>query len=67
MLAANGAPIGAFVGFVIGVGLSIYVALLDYRKREAGVRTRAEYRLSLIGVPILLAIVGAGIGALLLN
>ena len=67
MLATNGAPVGALIGFLIGVGLSIYVALLDYRKREAGVRTRAEYRLSLIAVPVILAIVGAGLGALILN
>ena len=65
MLAMNGAPVGALIGFLIGVGLSIYVALLDYRKREAGVRTRAEYRLSLLAVPLILAAVGAGLGALI--
>jgi hypothetical protein len=41
------------------------VALLDFRKREAGLRTRAEYRLSLFGVPVLLALIGAGIGAVI--
>jgi hypothetical protein len=65
MLAMNGAPVGALIGFLIGVGLSIYVALLDYRKREAGLRTRAEYRLSLLAVPLILAAVGAGLGALI--
>ena len=65
MLAMNGAPVGALIGFLIGVGLSIYVALLDYRKREAGLRTRAEYRLSLFAVPVILAAVGAGLGALI--
>jgi hypothetical protein len=53
------------VGIVIGVAMSIYVAALDYRKRQSGVRTRAEYRLSLLGVPLILALVGAGIGALI--
>jgi ABC-type antimicrobial peptide transport system permease subunit len=65
MLAVNGTAVGAFLGFVVGVALSIYVALLDLRKREAGVRTRAEYHLSLFAVPVLLALVGAGVGALI--
>jgi hypothetical protein len=41
--------------------------LLDYRKREAGLRTRAEYRLSLLAVPVILAVIGAALGALILN
>ena len=61
----SGAVIGAVVGLLIGVGLSLYVARLDYRKREAGIRTRAQYRLSLFGVPVILAVVGGLIGGLL--
>jgi hypothetical protein len=58
-----GAAIGAFLGLVIGIGLSVYVANIDARKVRAGTRKRAEYRLSLFGVPIILAVVGAAIGA----
>lgn len=43
--------------------MSIYVGMLDYRKRRRGVRNRAEYRLSLFGVPLILAAIGAGVGA----
>jgi len=58
----SGAVFGAIVGLFVGVALSIYVAGLDQRKRDAGIRTRAEYRLSLFGVPVILAVVGGLIG-----
>lgn len=57
--------VGAIIGLLIGIALSVYVAWLDYRKRQAGIRKRAEYRLSLIGVPVIGAIVGAALGAAL--
>ena len=60
-LAATGT--GALVGLAIGIVLSIYVARLDLRKRDAGVRTRAEYRGSLVLVPALLAGLGAVVAA----
>ena len=63
MLGFADSAAGAIVGLVIGIGLSIYVALLDLRKRDAGIRTRAEYRGSLVLVPALLAGVGALVGA----
>ncbi len=63
MLAMNGGVTGAFLGLVVGIALSVYVALVDLRKRESGVRTRAQYRLSLFGVPVILALVGGLIGA----
>ena len=59
----NTTGIGAIVGLLVGAGLSIYVARLDLRKRRAGVRTRAEYRGSLVLVPAMLAGVGALVGA----
>ena len=52
---------GALVGLLIGIGLSVYVAMLDARKRAAGLRATASYRGSLVVVPTLLA----GLGALL--
>jgi ABC-type antimicrobial peptide transport system permease subunit len=61
----SGALVGAIIGLLIGVGLSIYVARLDYQKRASGVRTRAQYRLSLFGVPVILAIIGAVVGGLI--
>jgi hypothetical protein len=61
MLGMSAAGAGALVGLVIGVGLSVYVALLDTRKRAEGLRSRASYRGSLVVVPGLLA----GLGALL--
>jgi len=60
-LAATGT--GALVGLAIGIVLSVYVALLDLRKRDAGIRARAEYRGSLVLVPALLAALGAVVGA----
>ncbi len=63
VLAVSGGVVGAFVGLMIGVALSVYVAVLDYRKRQSGSRTRAQYRLSLFGVPAILAALGAIIGA----
>jgi ABC-type antimicrobial peptide transport system permease subunit len=61
----SGAVVGAIVGLLIGIGLSIYVARLDYKKRVEGVRTQAQYRLSLFGVPIILALIGALVGGLI--
>jgi hypothetical protein len=61
----TGAMFGAIVGLFAGIALSIYVARLDQRKRDAGIRTRAEYRLSLFGVPVILAVVGGLIGGAL--
>jgi hypothetical protein len=55
--------VGALIGFLVGVALSVYVAMLDYRKRQQGLRTRAQYRLSLLAVPLILAGVGAALGA----
>jgi hypothetical protein len=58
--------IGALIGLAIGVCLSVYVAMVDMRKRTDGARSRAEYRGSLVVVPGLLAalglVVGLGIG-----
>ncbi len=58
----SGTAAGAIVGLLIGVALSYYVGMLDYRKREEGVRTRAQYRGSLFVVPVLLAGLGALVG-----
>lgn len=55
--------IGAIVGLLIGCALSFYVARLDYRKRQDGVRVQAQYRVSLVVVPAMLAGIGALIGA----
>jgi hypothetical protein len=61
MVAMSAAGAGALVGLLIGVGLSIYAAVVDSRKRAQGLRARASYRGSLVVVPGLLA----GLGALL--
>ena len=58
----SGAGVGGVIGLLIGIMLSAYVTLVDYRKRQAGVRTRAQYRLSLIAVPIILALLGSLVG-----
>ena len=55
--------IGAILGLVVGISLSVYVARLDAKKRAAGTRTRAQYKLSLFGVPFILAGLGALLGA----
>ncbi len=55
--------IGAIFGLLVGIGLSVYVVRLDAQKRAAGVRTQAQYKLSLFGVPIILAGLGALLGA----
>jgi len=60
-LSAVGA--GALVGLLIGIGLSLYVALLDARKRAGGLRSRARYRGSLVVVPGLLAVMGGLLAA----
>jgi hypothetical protein len=62
MLAVGAGTIGALVGLVIGVALSVYVALLDMRKRTDGLRSRAQYRGSLVVVPGILAGLGALVG-----
>jgi len=54
--------IGALIGLAIGVCLSVYVAMLDMRKRTDGARSRAEYRGSLVVVPGLLAVLGMVVG-----
>jgi ABC-type antimicrobial peptide transport system permease subunit len=55
--------VGAIIGLLVGLGLSVYVARLDFQKRQAGIRVQAQYRASLFVVPAVLAAVGAGIGA----
>ena len=54
---------GAIIGLLVGVALSVYVARLDLRKRQAGLRVQAQYRVSLVVVPAILAGLGAAIGA----
>ena len=56
---------GAIVGLLIGAGLSIYVARLDYQKRQDRVRTRANYRGSLFVVPAIFAVIGGIVGGAL--
>ena len=55
--------VGAIVGLLIGVALSLYVAMLDARQRTAEIRVRAQYRGSLVAVPGILAGLGALVGA----
>jgi hypothetical protein len=55
--------VGAVIGLVVGLALSVYVARLDLRKRQAGLRLQAQYRLSLVIVPAMLAGLGAALGA----
>ena len=62
MLGFGASGAGAIVGLVIGIGLSVYVAVVDMRKRAAGIRVRAQYRGSLVVVPALLAGLGALVG-----
>ncbi len=59
----SGAGVGAVCGLLLGLLLSIYVARADARRRASGERTRAEYRASLVVVPLLLAVVGGLAGA----
>lgn len=59
----NAVGSGAIVGLVIGVALSVYVAVVDARKRAAQIRVRAHYRGSLVMVPGILAGLGALVGA----
>ncbi len=54
--------VGAVIGLLVGLALSFYVARLDLRKRQAGLRVQAQYRLSLILVPAILAGLGAALG-----
>ena len=64
----SAAAIGALLGLLIGVVLSIYVARVDAQKRRAEVRVRVQYKGSLVVVPLILvgvgALIGAGIAAL---
>jgi hypothetical protein len=62
MLAFGAGGVGAIVGLLIGVSLSVYVAILDARKRTAEIRVRASYRGSLVMVPAILAGLGALVG-----
>lgn len=61
-LAVSALAVGAIAGLAAGAALSIYVALLDARKRTDGLRVRARYRASLVATPALLAGVGALVG-----
>ena len=63
MIAMSAVGAGAVVGLLIGIGLSVYVALLDARKRADGLRTRAQYRGSLVVVPTLFAVMGGLLAA----
>ena len=63
MVGFGAAGSGAIVGLVMGVALSLYVAVVDARKRAAHIRVRAHYRGSLVMVPGILAGLGALIGA----
>ena len=63
MVGFGAVGVGAMVGLLIGVTLSLYVAMLDARKRTAEIRVRAQYRGSLVAVPGILAGLGALIGA----
>jgi hypothetical protein len=62
MLAFGAGGVGAIVGLGLGVSLSVYVAMLDARKRSAQIRVRAKYRGSLVVVPTILAGLGALVG-----
>jgi len=62
VLAFGAGAAGALVGLVVGGALSVYVAVLDVRKRAAQIRTRAQFRGSLVAVPALLAGIGALVG-----
>ena len=57
--------VGAVIGLLIGIGLSVYVFRLDREKQASGARSRAEYRGSLFITPLLLAGIGALVGLLL--
>jgi len=59
----SGTAIGAIVGVLVGIALSVYVVRLDAKKRAAGVRARPHYQFSVIGVPAMLAGIGALVGA----
>jgi hypothetical protein len=54
---------GALIGLVIGLALSLFVGVNDARKRQDGLRSRAQYRGSLVLVPVILAGIGAVLGA----
>jgi hypothetical protein len=62
MLGTGAGVVGALVGLAVGVALSVYVAILDVRKRSEGLRSRAQYRGSLVVVPGILAGLGALVG-----
>ena len=61
----TGALFGAIIGALVGAGLSVYVFRRDKRLRDQGVRQQVTFRGSLVGVPIILAIIGALVGGLI--
>jgi hypothetical protein len=63
----SGTAVGAIIGLLAGIALSVYVSRLDRQKRAAGLRTRREYRFSLVGVPLILAGLGALLGGIITN
>ena len=65
MLAISAPGVGAVIGLLIGIALSVYVYRLDREKQLSGARSRAEYRGSLFVTPLLLAGLGALVGLFL--
>lgn len=65
--AVSATVVGAIFGLLVGIGMAVYVGMLDYRKRREGVRTKVQYRGSLVVVPALCAGLGALAGVLMGN
>jgi ABC-type antimicrobial peptide transport system permease subunit len=61
----TGGALGAIVGLLVGLALSFSVARTDARKRASGARATMEYKSSLVIVPLLLAVIGGLIGAVI--